>query len=148
MNKLLTFPPFYFFFCIILVFVCYIVFPTYSFVKLPINLIGIIPIWYGLKVVTRASKLFEQKKTTFYLDLSSELVMEGDFKYSRNPMYLGSLILITGLAFIVGNTIGMTSPALFFFTINYLVIPPEEKLMEKTFGDDYLNYKNKVRKWI
>lgn len=148
MNKLITFPPFYFFLCIFISPASYILFPAYSLIKFPFNLIGILPFAYGFKVLRRASKLFETKKTTFRLETSRELVIEGDFKYSRNPMYLGSLILIIGLSVFIGSSIGLLSPILFFMTINFLVIPREEKLMEQTFESDYIKYKNNVRRWI
>ncbi len=63
-------------------------------------------------------------------------------------MYLGALILIMGLAVLLGNLLSLLTPLLFFIFINYLCIPPEEKIMQQTFGQDYLDYKQSVRRWL
>ena len=63
-------------------------------------------------------------------------------------MYLGMLIFIFGLAVFLGNLAGLAGSLIFFFAINYLCIPPEEAIMEKTFGNAYLEYKQRVRRWM
>jgi len=63
-------------------------------------------------------------------------------------MYLGSLILITGVSIALGNLLSLLTPILFFLVINYLSIPFEEEIMEKKFGNKYLQFKQKVRRWI
>ena len=58
-------------------------------------------------MLKRVSKLFDEEETTFYVEEQpSRFITEGSFKQSRNPMYLGAVILIIGQAFIVGNFIG------------------------------------------
>jgi len=98
--------------------------------------------------MAKSSRLFTQMETTFFLEEPSILIIEGNFKFSRNPMYMGSLLSIIGLSVLVGNSTAFISPILFFLGINFLCIPLEEKLLEKTFGKDYLIYKNNVRRWI
>jgi protein-S-isoprenylcysteine O-methyltransferase Ste14 len=148
MNRLFTFPPLYTFGSIILGITSYWLFPHTILIQSPYNLIGIIPIIIGLRVSRNASCLFTKKGTTFYLEKSSELVIETCYKYSRNPMYLGILTLMIGLSIFLGNLTSIISPILFFLTINFICIPSEERLLEKTFGTEYLNYKKKVRRWI
>ena len=99
-------------------------------------------------MLNASSGLFNQKQTTFYLEEPSVFVMSGFYKISRNPMYLGALVLIMGLAILLGNLLSLLTPLLFFIFINYLCIPPEEKIMQQTFGQDYLDYKQSVRRWL
>lgn len=146
--KKLVFPPLYFFCSIGLAILCYWLFPSYQIILYPYNLLGVIPLIGGHLLMKRNSDVFNEKKTTFYLEKPTFFVQHKDYTFSRNPMYLGSLILITGLAFLVCNLISFFSPVLFFLVMNFLCIPQEEKLMEKTFGVDYLAYKKKIRRWI
>lgn len=148
MHKLITFPPFYILVSPIFCLISYWFFPYSILIAYPFNLIGIFPLIIGYRVMAKSSRLFTQKETTFFLEEPSILIIEGNFKFSRNPMYMGSLLSIIGLSVLVGNSTAFISPILFFFGINFLCIPPEEDLLEKTFGNDYLIYKNNVRRWI
>jgi protein-S-isoprenylcysteine O-methyltransferase Ste14 len=76
------------------------------------------------------------------------MVIDGPYRISRNPMYM------SGLFAWLGWTIFYGSPAVFFMLVllwlvfTFRVIPQEEKQLEALFGDEYLQYKNSVRKWI
>lgn len=102
----------------------------------------------GHYIIKVSSNLFHKQKTTFTLEKSSSFVQNKFYRISRNPMYLGVLIIFLGLAILNGNLIAFISPLLFFLCMNYLCIPPEEVLMEQTFGDPYVQYKKKVRCWL
>jgi protein-S-isoprenylcysteine O-methyltransferase Ste14 len=63
-------------------------------------------------------------------------------------MYLGGILILLGATILSHNLSGLI-PAFFFFSIiNWMFIPFEENKMEKTFGQKYLDYKNKIRRWI
>jgi protein-S-isoprenylcysteine O-methyltransferase Ste14 len=81
------------------------------------------------------------QKTTY-------LIKKGAYKYSRNPMYLGSIIFLFGLSFVLGNLISFISPIFFFAIINWMFIPYEEEKMKDEIGTEYLEYMKKVRRWI
>lgn len=147
-QRMVTFPPFYFFSVIGLSIAFYFLLPEFNWVAFPYNLIGIILFIGGSYLLNASSGLFNQKQTTFYLEEPSVFVMSGFYKISRNPMYLGALVLIMGLAILLGNLLSLLTPLLFFIFINYLCIPPEEKIMQQTFGQDYLDYKQSVRRWL
>jgi len=117
-------------------------------IPFPYNLTGIIVVICGCHLLNENSKTFNMHKTTFTLDKPSVFVQTGFFKISRNPMYLGALFVILGQSIIMGNLISMTCPVFFFLSMNYFCIPPEEILMEKTFGNKYLAYKKKMRRWL
>ncbi len=148
MKKTLTYPPFYFFSIIILNFLFYFLFSEFNMIPFPYNLAGIIAVIFGCHLLNENSKTFKMHKTTFTLDKPSVFVQTGFFKISRNPMYLGALFVILGQSILLGTLISMTGPVFFFLSINYFCIPPEEILMEKTFANKYLAYKQKVRRWL
>ena len=79
---------------------------------------------------------------------ASELVTGGLYRISRNPMYLGMLFLLIGWGFMLANPISIIGIIGFVIVMNIIQIKPEERALEILFGDSYLNYKNKVRRWI
>ena len=103
---------------------------------------------FGLFILMKSSNLFHEKKTTFRLEKPTALVQNDFYKISRNPMYLGALIFIFGESVLMGNRISFICPILFFLFINFLCIPPEEMMMEKTFGRKYAEYKKNIRRWL
>lgn len=77
-----------------------------------------------------------------------KLVIEGLYKYTRNPMYLSILIFLIGSAFFIGRLAVYFAPVAFWLIMDGVIIPNEEKVLEKTFGKSYLNYKVRVRRWL
>jgi len=79
---------------------------------------------------------------------STEIVTSGVFQRSRNPIYLGMLLLYTGIA-ILANSLWILILVLpFAIILQKGVIEPEEAYLEQKFGDEYLRYKARVRRWI
>jgi len=66
----------------------------------------------------------------------------------RNPMYVASFLIGLGLTLIVGNLFLIIGYTLLFFIIHNLIALREEKLLESFFGDEYLEYKKNVNRWI
>lgn len=79
---------------------------------------------------------------------STALVMVGPFRWTRNPMYLGMLILQTGATVMADSLwlLGLLVPL--WAVLRYGVIAREERYLERLFGDDYVGYKARVRRWI
>jgi protein-S-isoprenylcysteine O-methyltransferase Ste14 len=110
---------------------------------------GIIAMVFGLILANSGAEEFRKAKTGFRLQTGgSSLVTSGPFRYSRNPMYLGMLIWLTGLAVLLGSLIAFLFPLLFFVLANFLLIPPEEKKLQQTFGEQFARYRQGVRRWI
>ena len=79
---------------------------------------------------------------------ASALVVAGIYRYSRNPMYLGLALFYLGLALLVGDvaTALMLLPVLAL--IRYGVIAREERYLTERFGQPYLDYQTRVRRWL
>jgi protein-S-isoprenylcysteine O-methyltransferase Ste14 len=76
------------------------------------------------------------------------LVTNGPFRFSRNPMYLGILVVGVGAALVAGTWLMWLVPVLLFVLDNFVIIPFEERSVERTFGDAYRAYWARVRRWI
>lgn len=79
---------------------------------------------------------------------ASQLVNTGIYKFSRNPMYLGSLVLLMALMVWLGNIINVVFLFLFIWYITRFQIKPEEKVLSTLFGEQYMLYKEQVRRWV
>ncbi|HXZ67562.1 MAG TPA: isoprenylcysteine carboxylmethyltransferase family protein [Alphaproteobacteria bacterium] len=79
---------------------------------------------------------------------NDKLVETGPFKFTRNPMYLGMVIISLGAAVLGGLAPLFAVPLLTFLLDNFVIIPFEEAKMERQFGDAYRDYKARVRRWI
>ncbi len=111
--------------------------------------LGLIPIGVGVALAAAASRQFARAGTNIVpLTKSTALVTTGAFARSRNPMYLGMNLALSGLAVILNEPWPwLVLPA--FLALLYLrFIRHEEALMEATFGDEYRAYRAKVRRFI
>jgi protein-S-isoprenylcysteine O-methyltransferase Ste14 len=79
---------------------------------------------------------------------STVLVLSGNYRFTRNPMYIGLTLMFAGLLTFFEISWGLLFVPLVVWLITIWVIVPEEKYLEKKFGDEYLLYKSKVRRWI
>ena len=78
----------------------------------------------------------------------SSLVQEGPFRYSRNPGYLSLTMLYAGIA-VLRNALWAILPLpLVLYVIQREVIEREERYLERTFDEEYLAYKARVRRWV
>ena len=79
---------------------------------------------------------------------TSSLVVGGVYQYTRNPMYLGMLLVLIGWGVWLGNMAALVAgPLLAVLALNALQIGPEERVMRERFGDDYARYVARVRRW-
>lgn len=102
----------------------------------------------GFAVMFWAWKLFHLRGTAVCpFEASTQLIREGPYRFSRNPMYLGMTGILLGIAFAAGTPPVFLMPLAFFLTIRKFFIPYEEKKMEETFGEEYLHYKRRVKRW-
>ena len=79
---------------------------------------------------------------------SASLVTHGVYKVSRNPMYVGFLLILIGWGIYLGNIVNIMLPVVFVLYMNRFQIVPEERYMQQKFGHEYSEYKKAVRRWI
>lgn len=76
------------------------------------------------------------------------LVGSGPFRFTRNPMYLGIVVIGLGAALLAGTWLMWLVPIAIFALDNFVIIPFEESSMERAYGDAYRAYRARVRRWI
>lgn len=113
------------------------------------KLIGILPIIFGVYLNLAADKLMKVCSTTVKPGKESEeLIENGVFNISRNPMYLGMAMILLGIAIILGSFIPFFVVVIFVYLIENFFIKVEESMLEKTFEEKWINYKEQTRRWI
>lgn len=122
--------------------------PDFNFIPFPYNFAGIIISFAGFVLMGKTHDLFKKYNTPISITKSTYLITEGPFAYSRNPMYLGMFLFLLGISICFMNLFSILSAIAFLITINFIYVRDEEKLMQESFGIDYISYKNRVRKWI
>jgi protein-S-isoprenylcysteine O-methyltransferase Ste14 len=105
----------------------------------------------GLILILAGGALFRKHATTVNPhkpDAVSSLVVNGIYRYTRNPMYLGFLLILAAWGVFIGNLINLTILPLFVTSMTVLNIKPEEQALTDKFGERYTAYASKVRRWL
>lgn len=112
--------------------------------------LGVLLIVLGFALSFSAAMLFRRKGTELNptSETNKSLVIEGPFRFTRNPMYLGLVVFTLGIAFCVGSLPMFVVPVLVFATANWGHIPFEEAKMRRQFGPTFDDYTRAVRRWI
>ena len=131
-----------------LVLFCFFFLSDYNLIAFPFNLSGLVFCYSGLVIMGKARDLFRQNKTTLALDIPTTFIRVGLFAKTRNPMYIGMFLMLLGIAVCFCNLIALTAPLLFLLMVGVFVIPYEERIMLQTFGQEYQNYRQRVKRWI
>ncbi len=76
------------------------------------------------------------------------IVTSGPFRFTRNPLYLGMTLLYTGIMLLINSLWLMLIFPAVLGLMNFGVIEREERYLERKFGTQYLNYKQRVRRWL
>lgn len=79
---------------------------------------------------------------------SSSLVANGIYRFTRNPMYLGMLLVLGGWGVFLANAVAVLWLPAFVSYMNWFQIRPEERALTERFGDEYLVYRRSVRRWL
>ena len=122
-----------------------------QFLNFSNNGISLFLLILGLIVFISAVRSFRKQKTTvnpLRPKQASSLVTSGIFRFSRNPMYLGMLIILLSISFKFNLLGGIIISLLFFIFITKFQIYPEEEAMNELFGDKFTQYSNTTRRWI
>jgi protein-S-isoprenylcysteine O-methyltransferase Ste14 len=114
------------------------------------QVIGLLLVAVGAGVSSFAAAIFQARETTRKpWGEPAKFVEQPPFTWTRNPMYLGLTMTLLGLAIFFGSiAMLLLAPVVFFAVIDRIVIPREEETMERIFGQEYLAYKDRVRRWI
>jgi protein-S-isoprenylcysteine O-methyltransferase Ste14 len=122
---------------------------AFFFHSLIANILGVTTIIAGLRFSIPALRQFiKSKNTVITIKPATSLQTGGIYSVTRNPMYLGLLLIYLGLAFIFGNWWTLILFPVLFLLVSLFIIRPEEKYLTRAFGTAYSDYKKTVRRWI
>jgi protein-S-isoprenylcysteine O-methyltransferase Ste14 len=142
-------PPAYFLIAILLTVPLHFLLPFRKLIPFPWRLVGLLPLLLGVILNVLADRSLKRHKTTVEPFAPSRvLVTEGVFRVSRHPMYLGMILILAGIAVLLGSlTPWFILPLLAVF-LDAWFIRIEESMLETTFGETYRAYKKQVRRWF
>ncbi len=113
--------------------------------------VGLLLIVAGFALNIAGVMTVRRFKTTFNPlrpDTTTALVSTGLFGVSRNPMYLGFLVVLLGWAAYLASPLALIGPVVFVLYINRFQIVPEERALSSLFGASFAEYKSRVRRWL
>ncbi len=103
----------------------------------------------GVALAGWAFRTMRAAETTIRPDKPvSRLIQDGPFRYSRNPIYLSDAMIYAGIAVLRNSLWAIVLLPLGMFVIQRDVMGREERYLECAFGEEYLDYKRRVRRWI
>ena len=142
-------PPTWLLVSIVVMLTFHFLFPVTLMIPRLWNLLGLIPMFLGVAINLSADKAFHQVKTTVKpFEESSALVTNGAFRISRNPMYLGMVLILTGIALLLSSFSPFLIIPLFAILIDRTYIRAEERMLTEKFGTIWEAYKAKTRRWL
>jgi protein-S-isoprenylcysteine O-methyltransferase Ste14 len=134
---------------IIIAVVLHYFFPVTILIPFLYNLLGLVVVGLGIYLAFLSVRLLISYNTTFEASGNpSSLVTRRPYSYSRNPIYLGFLLIALGTAAILSSLSAFIAPIIFFLVVNTIIIPFEENRLQKNFGVEYERYKESVRRWL
>ena len=105
----------------------------------------------GLLIIAVSIVGFSRRKTTvnpLTPNATKTLVTSGVYKVSRNPMYVGVLLILIAWPINLENIAAFVPVPLYIVFMTIFQIMPEERALEEKFGESYVEYKNRVRRWV
>jgi len=142
-------PPVYLFLALALMWLLQLYFPVHQYIDTPVAYAGVIPVLFGIAMAAISAGMFLKADTGLEpFDEATTLVTGGFYRVTRNPMYLGMFLMLSGVAFLLGSVGALLPLVMFVLVIRYNFVLGEERFLEAAFGQQYLDYKSTVRRWL
>jgi len=124
----------------------------YPLASLPRNVAlgaGIVLIVSGLAVARAGARtIWKASSSIIPMRPTTAIVSDGPYALTRNPMYLGMVFIYIGIAFLIRSPWALVLLPLVVLGVDRLVIAKEERYLRGKFGETYVNYCSRVRRWI
>ncbi|MBN1434449.1 isoprenylcysteine carboxylmethyltransferase family protein [Candidatus Fermentibacterales bacterium] len=142
-------PPDWFLVAVLLSVILHLVVPLKRVLSFPWCAAGLVPVAAGVWLNLAADRAFKRSGTVVSpFETPFRLVTGGVFRISRHPMYLGMVLILLGVALLLGSVTPFAVPVMFGLLVERLFVGQEEQTLQRQFADDYLRYRRRVRKWI
>ncbi len=111
--------------------------------------LALLIIFYGIYLIIWSALTMRRAKTTLHPNHNPKhLVTSGPFALSRNPIYLGMLLISFGFHLFLGSVYGILAVVGLFFVLRQRFVEPEEIILRNEFGEEAQDYMQKIRRWI
>jgi len=118
-------------------------------IPMPLNFLGLTFVIIAIAILTVTALSFRKAHTAIEpWKPTSKLLYSGCYAYSRNPIYLSFCLCLFGLGIAANNLWLLFSCIPCAIAIYYIAIAKEEAYLEQKFGEDYLQFKRRVRRWL
>lgn len=142
-------PPIYFLIALAGSVLLYWLMPIRSVLSSPVRWTGLVVLMLGGLFAVLPAKKFNEAGTTIKpFEESSTLITDGLYRYTRNPMYLGMVLVLVGVDMVLGSLSPFLVVPLFIILIDRIFIRKEEEALRAQFGEQYTSYVGKVRRWL
>ena len=142
-------PPNYLLVALLIMIAVHFIVPINNFLKLPWTLTGLLPLAFGVWLNLNTDRAFKRRKTTVKpFESSNALITNGAFNISRHPMYLGFVLVLIGVALLLGSLSPTLVVIAFAFLMDFLFIRKEEEMLDDQFQEDWKQYTSRVRRWL
>jgi protein-S-isoprenylcysteine O-methyltransferase Ste14 len=142
-------PPIYFFAALLVMAGLHSFFPIARIVPSPFNYTGAALVVLGAASTLWAAMFFGKVGTPVKpFEQSTVLVTAGLYRITRNPMYLGLVLALIGVALLLGSASPFLIIPVFVWWIRRRFVLREETFLEAIFGQEYRSYKTRVRRWL
>ena len=123
--------------------------PIAQLIARPYSYAGAVLVVMGIAMAGYSAISFDRAGTPVVpFEPSTVLVTGGFYRITRNPMYLGMVLLLLGFATLLGTLSAFLPLPVFVLIIQEWFIKGEERFLEETFGEQYVAFKKRVRRWI
>ena len=149
MKQAKIIPPVYLLVCLFAMGTLHWFLPLTTVIAKPYNYVGMLFVFLGISLAVWAVRLFSLADTPIRpFEETRRLVLSGPYRFTRNPMYLGMVAVLTGVGLLLGSLSPFIVVPLFIFLIQRYFIQHEERILSNRFGDEYRKFAARVRRWI
>lgn len=142
-------PPIYLLLTLLIMAALHFGAPIAPIIDPPLSYSGVALIILGITIAAIAARAFARAGTPIVpFEPSTALVVGGLYRVSRNPMYLGLVVILLGAGVLFGTVSPFLTIPVFVWIIQKMFIEAEETFLEEIFGAQYLAYKGKVPRWL
>ena len=142
-------PPGYLLISLTLMIITYWLLPGVVIAPGPVRMYGVVFVVLGILLNIAAKKAMKRAQTPVSPFAKTTLLITwGVYSWTRNPMYLGLVLLLVGVSVLMGNLLPMIITLLFALIMHNRFVTLEEKKLAEEFSDRWENYKNRTRRWL
>ena len=142
-------PPVYLVLTLVLMMAMNAYLPLARVIFPPVSYVGAVLVVVGTLMTGYSARLFALAGTPLIpFERTTTLITYGLYRFTRNPMYLGLVLIVLGVAVLQGSVGAFAPIPLFAWILQTTFVKGEERFLEQLFGARYLDYKRAVRRWL